>query len=111
MKRGKITDMTYLNKFCEGNQEKMKKYIAMFTSTAPGLIERINKAVEVNDLEEIANQVHGFKTKWIMMGMTDTKDIAMNLERLCREEPESDLIEETRRELIKRVEIAISELS
>ncbi len=77
--------MSYLNDFCDGNQEKMKKYIGMFTSSAPGLIEKINKSLEQNDLEDIANQVHGFKTKWIMMGMTSTKDLAIELEKQCRE--------------------------
>ncbi len=106
-----ITNMTYLNEFCDGDKEKIKKYIRMFTSSAPGLIERINKAVEENNFEEIANQVHGFKTKWIMMGMSDTKDLAMELERLCREEPENEIIEEKRSKLINQIEIAIVELS
>lgn len=110
-KRGKVTNMTYLNDFCNGDKEKMNKYIAMFTSSAPDLIEKINKADELNDFDEIANQVHGSKTKWIMMGMTDTKDIAINLERLCREEPDSGLIEDLKRKLIDRIEIAIRELS
>jgi signal transduction histidine kinase/CheY-like chemotaxis protein/HPt (histidine-containing phosphotransfer) domain-containing protein len=105
-----VTDMDYLVKFCEGDQIRMKKYISMFTSTAPGLIEKLNNALRINDFEEIANQVHSFKTKWIMMGMTETKDLAIKLEYLCREGVDEENIKKTLEFLIRKVEIAIKEL-
>ncbi len=106
-----ITDLTYLDKFCEGDIIRMKKYIRMFTSTAPGLIEKINSALATNDFLDIANQVHGYKTKWMMMGMTETKDLAIRLEHLCRDGSEEKLIRETIRVLFNNVELALIELS
>ena len=106
-----ITNMDYLEKFCEGDPIRMKKYIIMFTSSAPGLIEKINTALSTKDFEEIANQVHAFKTKWIMMGMTETKDLAITLEHLCREGNEEEIIRNTVEILIGKVEAAIKELA
>ena len=105
-----VTDLAYLHKFCEGDNVRMNKYINMFTSTAPGLISKINIAYENKDFDEIANQVHGFKTKWIMMGMTQTKDLAIKLEQLCREGGEVKSIAETMAHLITNIELAAKEL-
>ena len=106
-----VTDLTYLNNFCEGDKERMKKYIQMFLSSAPSLIEKINTAKAKNDFEEIANQIHGFKTKWIMMGMNETKDTAILLEQLCREKSDEKLISEKMSNLIDDIEKAQIELS
>ena len=105
-----ITNLAYLERFCEGDKARMEKYIGMFVSTAPLLATKVNTAFETNDFEEIANQVHGFKTKWIMMGMTQTKDLAIKLENLCREGSEVKLIGETLKLLVTYLELAVKEL-
>ncbi len=106
----KVTDLTYLEKFCEGDLTRMKKYILMFTSSVPAFIEKLNLALSAGDFIEIASQVHGFKTRWIMMGMTDTKDLAQYLEQLCREGSDEGLIRSNLDLLIKEVGIALIEL-
>jgi two-component system sensor histidine kinase ChiS len=110
-KVSEITDMTYLSNFCDGDQEKMNKYILMFTKSAPALLEKLNKGIEEKDFETIANQVHGFKTKFIMMGMSTTKDLGIELERLCRDEPSHPFILDKFQQLIANVELAVLELS
>jgi two-component system, sensor histidine kinase ChiS len=106
----RITDMAYLDKFCEGDQIRKKKYISMFTSTAPGLIEIINAALADNDFETIASQVHSFKTKWIMMGMTGTKDLSIKLELLCRDGSDKKHIAELIGILESNIRKALTEL-
>jgi len=80
----RVTNLSYLEKFCEGDRERMQKYISMFITSAPALIEKLNEALAAQDIEEIANQVHAYKTKWIMMGMTEVKDLAQMIEVKCR---------------------------
>ena len=46
-----------------------------------------------------------------MMGMTETKDIAIRLEQLCREGSEVEIIRKAVGDLISKVESAIKELS
>jgi signal transduction histidine kinase/DNA-binding NarL/FixJ family response regulator/predicted negative regulator of RcsB-dependent stress response len=108
---GHITNLDYLRKFCEGNQEKMKKYISLFTSAAPQLIENIEADFQKKNFEEIANQVHGFKTKWIMMGMTETKNLAIEIENQCREGSINEKLSENIAKLVEQVKESVKELS
>ncbi|MEI6293934.1 MAG: Hpt domain-containing protein, partial [Methanomicrobiales archaeon] len=111
--RGKetgVTDLTYLEKFCGGDKEKMQKYITMFLASAPMLIEKINGALNDRDLQEIASQVHGHKTRFIMMGMQGSKNLADIIERQCREEVKPEEISENVMNLVQQIDKAISEL-
>ncbi len=82
----------------------------MFISSAPQLIEKINYALDNNDFEEIANHIHGFKTKCMMMGMAETKDLANTIEHLCRENSEEKIIKPNILNLIINIEKALNEL-
>ncbi len=106
-----VTNLSYLEKFCQGDKKQMQKYISMFTSTAPDLIKKITAALSNNDFEEIASQVHGYKTKWIMMGMNESKELAFIIERQCSEEKPGTIVKENLLLLIEQIKKATSELS
>jgi HPt (histidine-containing phosphotransfer) domain-containing protein len=89
----------------------MDKYIQLFISSSPPIIEKINLALTVNDFEEIANQVHGYKTKCIMMGMADTKELANRIEQLCREGSNASRIKEDVLNFISHIDKALIELN
>jgi len=80
-----VTNLDYLNTFCEGNTARMQKYIGMFTKSAPDLIQKIQSALLTNDYEEIANQVHSARTRLVMMGMEDSKYLSIEIEKFCRD--------------------------
>jgi HPt (histidine-containing phosphotransfer) domain-containing protein len=80
-----VTDLAYLHTFCAGNKEKMQKYIDMFLKSMPAVVEKINAAITANDYIEIANQVHGCKTKFTMMGMKQAFDLSQTIELQCRD--------------------------
>ena len=106
-----VTNLSYLEKFCEGDKMLMQKYINMFIASAPVLIEKLNTALLNNDLEEIASQVHGFKTKWIMMGMTESKALAQILEQQCRGKEQDISVKENVLKLMEQIRVAIMELT
>ncbi len=105
-----VTNLTYLENFCEGDTAKMKKYITIFVNSTPLLIEKLNAALLESDLSEIANQVHGFKTKFIMMGMNLAKDVANRLELTCRENANFEDVKQIVEELTQLLEIGTAEL-
>ncbi len=105
------TNLAYLEKFCEGNRDQMRKYIMMFLDSAPHLIDQIRNAFTKGDAAEIATQVHGFKTRWVMMGMEEAKKRAADLEQLCRQDPGAENIANESEQLILLVEKAIGELN
>ncbi len=105
-----VINLAYLTKFCEGDQVRMKKYIDMFLASAPILIEKIKISVEKNDRDEIAAQMHGFKTKFLMMGMQEAQELASEIEMRCLQGNNADAINSMLPSLVQRVEIAVNEL-
>ena len=105
-----VTDMTYLYSFCEGNGEKMQKYVSMFLQSAPVFLEKVNAALAADDLEEAANQLHGFKTKFIMMGMKNSGSLSLSLEQQCRSGSKPATIHADIKGLLRDVELAVIEL-
>ncbi len=79
------TSLDYLRKFCDNDRERMKKYILMFLDAAPVLKEKLEAALGHEDLAEIRTQIHGFKTKWVMMGMGRARELADRIEAGCAE--------------------------
>jgi len=105
------TDLTYLSGFCEGNQEKMKKYINIFLESVPGFIQKLEAALASNDFGEVATQVHSFKTKFVMMGMKQAKELSQKLESDCRmTQPDRNNIIENTKKLAGMVLEASNEL-
>ncbi|MCX6246768.1 MAG: tetratricopeptide repeat protein [Bacteroidetes bacterium] len=108
---GKVTDLTYLRNFCEEDAGKMNRYITMFLESAPVLTEKINTAFAEDDFIEIANQLHGFKTRFIMMGMKDTGERALIQELKCRRDPGNGNIGRELNLILGEIETAVKELS
>jgi CheY-like chemotaxis protein len=105
------TDLAYLQSFCEGDKAKMQKYIRIFLDSVPLFISKLNVAMKEFDAQEIAAQVHGFKTKFVMMGMEETKLFAAQLEADCHiENPEQTVILTNTMTLIKMISAAETEL-
>jgi CheY-like chemotaxis protein len=83
-----ITDMAYLETFCEGDKERMKKYINLYLTAVPLFKEKLLTAIDAKDMTEIALHIHSFKPKWMMMGMNSTRDLAVEIDLQCNENNE-----------------------
>ena len=106
----KVTNLAYLRQFCEEDPKRIKKYVDLFIQSAPGFVQTLEGLKTGNDPLALANQIHGFKTKWIMMGMNSTKDLAQRIESACRDEQNGQIQLELVNQLISDVQAAISEL-
>src|SRR5690606_29468845 len=105
------TDLSYLTEFCEGDQSKMQKYINIFLESVPVFTQKLETALDENNYEEIASQVHGFKTKFVMMGMDMAKELAVQLEADCRmKNSDQDFIHKNTLQLICFISDAAEEL-
>lgn len=108
----RVTDLTYLRKFCENDRERIGRYLQIFLNSAPEVIEKIRLAMENEDYGEIASQTHGFKTKLAMMGMVEGKDLATRLEIACRRpDPDKKSIVPMTTAFANMLETAVGELS
>ena len=108
--QSRVTDMAYLEQFCLSDRKKMQKYINMFLDSAQPFIEKITGALTQDDYQEIAIQVHGYKTKFMMMGMNNAKILSDIIEIQCHEGINPDDARENVLNLIRQIETAIIEL-
>ena len=104
------TDMAYLTKFCEGDEKRMRKYINVFRNSVPTLDEKLKIALTDKDLIEISLQVHGFKPKWMMMGMKQTSELGQKIDFMCKNAGAFDNISESVLSLLQQNEAAAKEL-
>src|SRR5690606_34207972 len=106
------TDLSYLEKFCEGDKAKMQKYIGIFLKGAPDIIARLQSALSEYNYERIASQAHASKPTFMMMGMHQANELAKELEIICRSnDPQPDIIQKNTTTLIQLVQGGIAELS
>ena len=105
-----VSNLDYLESFCEGDKERMKKYISMFVDAAPQFMAKVNAALDEKEYETVANLVHGHKTSFIMMGMNNCKELAVSIEEKFRStEVLNEHIDELN-VLLDQVKKAITEL-
>jgi CheY-like chemotaxis protein len=105
-----VTDLTYLEEFCDGNKQRIKKYIDIFLASVPGQIEKISNALETNNWPEIGRQMHDFKTKLFMMGMHEAKDLATEIEEESMREHVADNLKFKVSLVLEQVKTATIEL-
>lgn len=74
------TNLTYLRTFCDGDRDRMKKFIRAYIASVPSFAERIGRAATNMDAEEIASQVHALKPRLKMMGMTEARALVDDIE-------------------------------
>jgi signal transduction histidine kinase/CheY-like chemotaxis protein/HPt (histidine-containing phosphotransfer) domain-containing protein len=105
-----ITNLNYLERFCEGDKEKMKKFITAYAESVPAFIRKISAALNSRDLPRVATQVHAFKPRWMLMGMKKTIEVGTKIEQQVREQEYTD-IEVLIAELISDSENSVKELT
>jgi CheY-like chemotaxis protein/HPt (histidine-containing phosphotransfer) domain-containing protein len=108
--QGVVTDLAYLTRFCEGDKEKMQKYIDMFLSSVPAFIQKMEVASGAGDAKEISRQVHAYKARFMMMGMRQAQDLAADIELQCEQEENADQVWTKVQEMVQQVENAVMEL-
>ncbi|RYD53064.1 MAG: tetratricopeptide repeat protein [Sphingobacteriales bacterium] len=66
-----VTDLTFLNGFANGNDEKITKYIRMFLSNAPRLLAEIRTGIATGDLKAVQIAAHSLKPQLSYMGVKE----------------------------------------
>jgi len=82
----KITDLTFLEDFCNGDEARMKKYIDIYLKVTPGNIGKIKKSLEVRDYLTLSTTIHAMKAHLNYMGMKQTRELAERIEFCAKEQ-------------------------
>ncbi|MBK9044949.1 MAG: response regulator [Saprospiraceae bacterium] len=105
-----ITNLEYLIGFCEGNEDKIKKYVKIFIDSSAPLCEKIEQAIQENDAIFIADLLHGSRTKLNMMGMKDQFEKTFVLEEFCRTNGDITEIKNNLLTFVSEIKLASGEL-
>ena len=71
-----ITNLTWLNEFCAGNPQRIKKYCNIFITQVPLFIEQAETALIQNDFVSLAKALHAFKAQLIYFGLKEDNRMA-----------------------------------
>jgi HPt (histidine-containing phosphotransfer) domain-containing protein len=75
-----MIDLSFLEKFTNGNTSKMKRYITMYLSTAPETFERMRENIAQENWSDLAVNAHSIKPQSDYMGINSLKNILIEIE-------------------------------
>ena len=85
-KRYNHIDLTFLEGFAGGDNEKMVKYINMFINGAPPMIETMKQQCADKSWKQLRTTAHSLKPQAGYMGANGLKDIFLRIEKYAGEE-------------------------
>jgi len=108
---GKITNMDFLHDFCDGDKDKINKYINMYLKSTPGNLEKIKDAREARDLAALKIIIHSMKPHFNFMGMKETRTRADDIEIIISEEADKGNLEDLIESVVKDCDKSLKELA
>jgi HPt (histidine-containing phosphotransfer) domain-containing protein len=79
-----MIDLSFLEKFTNGNTSKMKRYITMYLSTAPETFERMSENIAHKNWSDLAVNAHSIKPQTDYMGIDSLKNILIEIENCVK---------------------------
>ena len=101
----KSINLDSLNAFCEGDPERVLKYIDLFRSSAPILMNNLSIFLQEMNYEEISKAIHGFRTNWTMLGMHSSSEHAAELEMELRRETVDNKF------VVRKIELLVNQIN
>jgi HPt (histidine-containing phosphotransfer) domain-containing protein len=78
----KLTDLSYLEKFTNGDKEKIKKYISMYLKNTPDVIRNFQKELDDHNLENLRLKAHSIKPQATYFGIEKLQEVLFKIESI-----------------------------
>ncbi|NNC60906.1 MAG: Hpt domain-containing protein [Flavobacteriaceae bacterium] len=105
-----IYSLDKLNEMADGDNDFVLSVITVFLEEVPQDLEDLEKALDKGDYENVYKLAHKIKPNVDILGMEQTRAIALEIETLGKDEKNKDLIEEKFPALKKDIHQVIGEL-
>jgi HPt (histidine-containing phosphotransfer) domain-containing protein len=76
----KLIDLTFLETFTKGDQQKKKRYIEMYLKSTPLVIDELFSDYQKKDFESVKRKAHSIKPQAQYMGISDLKECLIKIE-------------------------------
>ena len=75
-----MVDLSFLEKFTNGNTTKMRRYISMYLNMAPETFERMHQNIKDKSWTELAINAHSLKPQSEFVGISALKELLIEIE-------------------------------
>lgn len=79
----KTINLTFLNSFTGGNQEKVKKYITMFLNYCPGQLATMKEQLSAGNYDGLRGTAHALKPQITYMGIQGGEELIKKIESMA----------------------------
>ncbi len=105
-----IYDLAKINEMADGDQDFVVSVVSVFVEEVPADLNALERALSGNDFDQIYKMAHKIKPNVDLLGMEQTRSVALDIETLGKNEANIDQIAEIFPQLKRDVEQVISEL-
>ncbi len=105
-----IYNLDKINEMAEGDEEFIKSVVAVFLEEVPQDLDELERALEVKNYESVYKLAHKIKPNVDLLGMEQTRAIALQIETLGKKEEDKEEIHRLVPLLKKDVHQVVSEL-
>jgi HPt (histidine-containing phosphotransfer) domain-containing protein len=89
-----LYDLSQLTAIAAGNEDFINKMVDMFLEMTPGLVERIEAGLQIQDWPEVRSAAHKMKPSVDMMGVKSLHDVVRGIEGNAKTETNLEQIPE-----------------
>lgn len=79
-------DLSFLDRFCNGDRSRMAKYIALYLAEASALFAELQQAANDQDAAQVAATAHNLRPMMHQMGAQRVMDLLTTLEERAKED-------------------------
>lgn len=105
-----IYSLDKINEMAEGDEEFILSVISVFLEEVPEDLQVLENALKQKDYEQVYKMAHKIKPNVDLLGMEQTREIALEIETLGKKEANMAEIEKRLPMLQKDIQQVISEL-
>lgn len=105
-----IYSLDKVKEMAEGDEEFITSVISVFLEEVPQDLESLEKALDIEDYEQVYQLAHKIKPNVDLLGMEQTRAAALEIETLGKSEANMSQIQQVFPSLKKDIEQVVSEL-
>jgi signal transduction histidine kinase/CheY-like chemotaxis protein len=109
-KQQKVTHLSFLQEFTEGDKVRMKKYVEMYLDSARSNVPKLKGYLENAQYEQLRTLVHSMKPHFDFMGMQYGRELAEKIEEMLTREKTDRNLSNNLDKLMGIIDQSISEL-
>jgi HPt (histidine-containing phosphotransfer) domain-containing protein len=79
-----LYDMSYINKICRNDPERIKKMVGVFVSTIPGAVEEIKEQYIKQDYDALKKTAHRIKPVILIYAIVRAERVILDIEKMAK---------------------------